>query len=102
MILAAIIICCLGLFVILCKQLEARVDKVVGYQHKTHRHIAETDERISQIETHNYKQDARMDRQQGAIQHLRADVNEMGKDIGWKDDDRKTRVMKQKDPDDAA
>lgn len=98
MIVLAIVLCCLGLFVILCKQLEERVDKVVGYQRKTF-------DRISQIEVHEHKQDARLDRQQGLIQNLRTDVNEMGKDIGWKDDDRKTRVMKQKsptEPDDAA
>lgn len=92
MIIALVVVCCIVLFIILCKNLEDTVNRVSNYQRKTH-------ERISQIEQHEYAQDARLDRHQKVISNIRSDVNEMGKDIGWKDDDRKTRVMKQKDSD---
>lgn len=92
MIAALVVVVCVVLFIILCKNLEDTVNRVSSYQRKTH-------ERISQIEQHEYAQDARLDRHQKAIGLIRADVNEMGKDIGWKDDDRKTRVMKMKERD---
>lgn len=95
MIIALVVVCCVVLFIILCKNLEDTVNRVSSYQRKTH-------ERISQIEQHEYAQDARLDRHQKVIGRIREDVNEMGKDIGWKDDDRKTRVMKAKDSDDAS
>lgn len=93
MIIALVVICCVCLFIILCKNLEETVDRVSSYQKQTH-------ERISQIEQHEYAQDARLDKHQKVINAIRSDVNEMGKDIGWKDDDRKTRVMKTKDSSD--
>lgn len=89
----AIVFCCLGLFVLLCKQVEDKVNAVIDYQKTQH-------ERITSIEQHELEQDGRLDRQGKALKHLRDDVSEMGKDIGWKDDDRRTRVMKQKDPSD--
>ncbi len=104
MIVLAAVFCCLGLFIIFCKMLEERVNKVVGFQKKIHDVQRQTHERISSLEVHEHAQDARLDRTQNVVRRLREDVNEMGKDIGWKDDDRKTQVMKQKnkDPDDAA
>ena len=95
MIIALVVVCCVVLFIILCKNLEDTVNRVSSYQRKTH-------ERISQIEQHEYAQDARLDRHQKVIKDIRSDVNEMGKDIGWKDDDRRTRVMKKKDSDDGS
>ena len=95
MIIALVVVCCVVLFIILCKNLEDTVNRVSSYQRKTH-------ERISQIEQHEYAQDARLDRHQKVIKDIRSDVTEMGKDIGWKDDDRRTRVMKKKDSDDGS
>lgn len=99
-----ILLCCIGLFVILCRQLEARVDRVVDYQRKTHERISQMELKENEQDQHLYAHDSRLNRQQKIVLRLQGDVREMGKDIGWSDDDRKTRVMKQKntDPDDAA
>lgn len=93
MIVVAVVLCCLGLFILLCKHLEDVVHRVVKWQRKSH-------ERISTLEVNDFAQDARLDNQQKHIKRLREDVKEMGKDIGWTDDDRKTQVMKTKDPTD--
>lgn len=104
MIVTVIILCCVGLFVILCKQLESRVDRVVDFSRKTHERISRIELHENEQDQHLYAHDSRLDRQQKIVTRLQQDVGEMGKDIGWKDDDRKTQVMRQKnkDPDDAA
>ena len=104
MIVTAIILCCVGLFVILCRQLESRVDKIVDFSRQTHERISRIEDHENEQDQHLYAHDSRIDRTQKELKQLKKDVNEMGKDIGWSDDDRKTQVMKQKnkDPDDAA
>jgi len=96
MIIVAIVLVCVGLFILFCKTLEDDVGKVVEYQRQTHERISVVHDRVSTIEQHEYAQDARLDHQQKQLKGLREDVSEMGKDIGWKDDNRKTQVMKQK------
>lgn len=97
MIVAAIVFCCIGLLVLVWSQLHDRVAKVTD-------EAEVLVERISNLEIHEQAQDSRIDRTQLVVKKIREDVTEIGKDVGWKDDNRRTQVMKQKDrdPDDAA
>jgi hypothetical protein len=97
---AAVVLAALTLFVILCKHLEDLVNKVIVW-------LKKADERISTLEVHEDNQDARLDaqghrldRQGDTLRSVKTELKEMGKDVGWNDDNRKTQVLKLKDPPD--
>lgn len=91
---AIIVLCVLSVFVILFKTLEDKLVRVSKRQR-------DSETRIGGLEVKDYAQDVRLDHQQRAIKKLNKAVDELGKDVGWDDDRRRTNVIK-KDPDDAA
>jgi hypothetical protein len=96
MIVVAVVLCCLALFILLCKSLEDTISRVIAWATAWQRR---TDERISTLEDHDYAQDARLDKQQDTLKSVKGELKEMGKDVGWSDDNRKTQVMKLEDRD---
>jgi hypothetical protein len=85
MIFAVIVLAVLGVFVIIFKLLEDKTERIIKRQRRS-------ETRIEGLEVKDYAQDLRLDHQQRAIK-------ELGKDVGWDDDRRKTGVIK-KDFDD--
>jgi hypothetical protein len=92
---AIIVLGVLSVFVILFKALEDKLVRVSKRQR-------DSETRIGGLEVKDYAQDVRLDHQQQAIKRLNKEVGELGKDVGWDDDRRKTNVIKPEDPDDAA
>jgi len=101
----AVVIGCLLAFTFLCLWLTGYVDRVVRWQRSQH-------DRISKLEVHERDQDnmlmshdSRLDRQHGQLRMIRKDVQTLGKDVGWADDNTKTQALptpKDEPPDDAA
>lgn len=60
---------------------------------KVSRRVDKEDERISQLETKDYQQDARLDAHLKAIIQVKKDVTGIGQDIGWDDNRRVTKIM---------
>lgn len=93
----------LALLLILMRYLEHRVSRVAKKQQHQ-------EERISGLEIKDYGQDFRMDAQDKKLEILDTrtvrtlrDVKELGRDIGWGDDKRKTDVLKKPtSPDDSS
>ncbi len=113
MITLAVVLCCLALFVILCFQLEDQIHRglkyLLGKQVNADERISkleanefEAEKRISTLEFQDYAAKARLDRQAVDIDLLKGEVKELGEDVGWEEDKRKTQVMKRGEPDDAA
>jgi hypothetical protein len=97
----AIVLTVLAAIVTPCWIMWDEIRKVVASLRKHH-------DRISKLEVHETKQDgmlishdAEIDRQHAQLTMARRDIKELGKDVGWGDDDTKTLVSK-KPPDDAA
>ena len=97
---AALILCGLVLVIILYRLLETRVNKLF-------RSLRHTDDRVSSLEIKDFGQDFRMDAHDKRLethdrrfQRLNVEVKELGRDIGWSDDQRKTDVIKPKTPPD--
>lgn len=86
MIFIAVVLGCLGAFILLCRWLANYVDGVVTKQ--THQ-----EERISSLEVKDYAQDARLDAHRKAIIQAKKDIKALGKDVGWDDSNRATQVM---------
>lgn len=57
------------------------------------RRVEQDDERISQLETKEYQQDARLDAHLKAIIQVKKDVHGLGQDVGWDDNRRVTKIM---------
>lgn len=96
------VLAALALFILLCLYLTGYVDRVVRWQKHQH-------ERISVLEEHEVSQDSRLDRQHAVLKMVKKDLQTLGRDVGWGDDNTKTQlnrtlVMPPKDepPDDAA
>lgn len=100
MIFVAVTFVCLALLFLLFKTFEDRFRTMIKWQRHTH-------ERLSGLEIKDYAQDLRLDAQQDHIKgqherinHLRSEVDELGRDVGWTDDNRGTQVLKPKLPPD--
>lgn len=91
-----IVALCLAAFVVLCWMMSDQIARIMRWQKKSH-------ERISKLEIHEHKQDARLDKQQTIIQMVRKDVHLLGKDLGWSDNGTKTQKYEtpKKPPDEA-
>ena len=77
---------CFLLIMWFVRYLENRVNKVDATQHHTH-------ERISSLEVKDYNQDARLDAHRKALIHIKKDIRELGKDVGWDESRRQTQVI---------
>jgi hypothetical protein len=84
---AIIVLCVLSVFVIILKKLEDKTASL-GKQQR------DSESRIGGLEVKDYAQDLRLDAQQRAIKGIKGDVRELGKDIGWGDEKRRTQVIK--------
>ncbi len=84
---AIIVLCVLGCFVIILRTLEGKVGSLSKRQR-------DSESRIGGLEVKDYAQDLRLDAQQRAIKGIKGDVRELGRDIGWGDEKRKTQVIK--------
>ncbi len=93
MIVVAVVFVSLALMFILFKKLEDKIRSLIGWQ----RH---SEKRIGGLEIKDYAQDLRLDSQQKRINHLRSEVDELGRDVGWTDDNRSTQVLKTPKDDD--
>lgn len=65
----------------------------VAVVRKVNRRVDHEDERISQLETKDFQQDARLDAHLKAIIQVKKDVKGIGQDIGWDDNRRVTKIM---------
>lgn len=88
------ILCGIVLLALLYRMLEQRVDAVIRW-------IRHTDDRVSSLEVKDYGQDFRMDDHDKKLdthdqrfQRVNVELKELGKDIGWSDNNRKTEVVK--------
>ncbi len=77
---------CIVLVMLFVRHLEGRVNTVDTK-------VQKDEERISNLETHDYNQDARLDAHRKALIQVKKDVRGLGKDIGWDDSNRATQVM---------
>ncbi len=87
-----IVLLVLAVFVLILKTLEDKMVKIGKRQR-------DSDTRISGLEIKDFGQDLRLDAQQRHIKELKQDVDELGKDLGWTDDKRRTQVLKQNSDD---
>lgn len=85
----AIVLACLGAFILLCRWLANYVDRVAKKQ-------GHHEERISSLEVKDYAQDARLDMHRKALIQAKKDIKALGKDVGWDDSNRSTQVMETK------
>lgn len=93
-IIAGLSLLCISLAFALARIVRAVVDKFVRWQ----RH---QDDRLSSLEVKETVQDERLDQHdqrfhedERAVRMLSKEVGELGKDVGWEDDQRKTEVLK--------
>ncbi len=89
---AIIVLLVLTVFVLIFKALEDKMVKIGKRQR-------DSETRISGLEIKDFSQDVRLDAQQRHIIELKTDVNELGKDLGWVDDKRRTQVLKKNSDD---
>ena len=75
--------------------------KVLGQIRKHHERISVLEEtdfkhqgRIDKLAGTDAAHESRLDRQHAVIHMLKADVKELGKDVGWSDDMTKTQLAK--------
>lgn len=88
----AVVVTSLGAFVLLCWLMWDEISRVVRWQRKQH-------DRISKLEVHEKDQDhllmahdSRLDRQHAQLRMVKSDLKELGKDVGWADDNTKTQL----------
>lgn len=108
MIIASVVVVCLVLFIILCKHLEDGIGRLFGKVSKLIKWTKHLDDRISSLEVKDTSQDMRLDQHdqrfgedERAVRMLSKEVGELGQDIGWDDDCKKTQELKLPDPDDS-
>ncbi len=78
---------CFGIVMLFLRYLENRVENVIGQQQ-------DVVERISTLELNDDVQDVRLANQQWDINRLKDSVKELGEDVGWDGDRRKTELNK--------
>jgi len=93
MIAVAIVFVCLALLFVVIKKLDDRSRGQVGWN-------KHADDRISSLEVKDYAQDIRLDNHQKSLKTLKDDVKDLGADVGWDDEMRKTQVLRDSTPPD--
>lgn len=87
-----VVLLVLAVFVLILKTLEDKMARIGRRQR-------DSETRISGLEIKDFAQDLRLDDQQVHIKELKQDVSELGKDLGWVDDKRRTQVLKKNSDD---
>lgn len=83
----------LVLFILFCRRLESRIEALKDDQE-------DVEGRVIGLEVKEYSQDERLEEHDSVIGnharfmvHMRREVDELGRDVGWDDNKRRTQVM---------
>lgn len=93
MIVVAVILVTLAVCLALINKLKGSFGAMVKW-------LRHTEDRVSSLEVKDYAQDVRLDNHQKSLSKLKTDVKELGADVGWDDDLRKTQVIRDNTPPD--